>query len=472
MMRSHKPRYALVAALVAGAAMVPSAPAVASSGSAGVADAPQKVVSAYFADWDVYGRGYFVKDIPVDKINVIQYAFGVPGFDAATGKASCDILDPWADFQQVYWGGENTVDGVADTYPGQHLYGNFNQLRKLKLAHPDLKIEISLGGWTKSTHFAQLAATSERRSAFVSACIDTFIKGNLPTGGWPEDAGGIGAAAGLFDGIDLDWEYPTQVAGGVEDPSPADRHNATLLAREFRRQLDAQGRADGKHYLLTAALPAAKSSTNYYELKNFVKSLDWVNVMSYDYNVTGGAVAAHDTLFLSDPRDPHGNDPTWNTLGTVAWYLLNGVPASKLVVGVPFYTNQYIRNDGGLYQPFDNTGLDANQLGWEISPQPTYHDLVDLGGLVTADGQGRNGFTRTWNAQAGEPYLTNPAATRTLADGTTHTSATTIVYSDPRSIGERTALIKALGLRGAMCWEISQDSNDHALISALSPVLG
>jgi chitinase len=470
MMRSHKPRYALIAALVTGAAIVPSASAVASSGSAGVADAPNKVVSAYFADWDVYGRGYFVKDIPVDKINVIQYAFGVPGFDAATGKASCDILDPWADFQQVYWGPENTVDGVADTYPGQHLYGNFNQLRKLKLAHPDLKIEISLGGWTKSTHFAQLAATAERRSAFVAACIDTFIKGNLPTGGWPEDAGGIGAAAGLFDGIDLDWEYPTQVAGGVENPTPADRHNATLLAQEFRRQLDAQGRADGQHYLLTAALPAAKSSTKYYELKDFVKSLDWANVMSYDYNVPGGAVAAHDTLFLPDPRDPNANDPTWNTLGTVAWYLLNGVPASKIVVGVPFYANQYIRNDGGLYTPFDNTGLDANQLGWQLSPQPTYHDLVD-GGLLTAGGVGQNGFTRTWNARAGEPYLTNPAATRTLADGSTNTSATTIVYSDPKSIGERTALIKALGLRGAMCWEISQDSDDHALISALSPVL-
>jgi chitinase len=474
MMRSFKPRYAALAALVAGIALLPAqaAGAAGSSSSKGsAARTPNKVVSAYFADWDVYGRGYFVKDIPVDKINVIQYAFGVPGFDAATGKASCDILDPWADFQQVYWGPENTVDGVADTYPGQHLYGNFNQLRKLKLQHPDLKIEISLGGWTKSTHFAQLAATAERRQAFVASCIDTFIKGNLPTGGWPEDAGGIGAAAGLFDGIDLDWEYPTQVAGGVIDPTPADRHNATLLAQEFRRQLDAYGATTGKHYLLTAALPAAKSSTNYYELKNFVKALDWVNVMAYDFNVVGGPVVAHDTLFLSDPRDPHGSDWTWNTTGTVAWYLLNGVPAHKIVVGVPFYTNQYIRSDAGLYGPFDNTGLNPDVLGWEQSPQPSYHDLVDIGGLVSPAGVGQNGFTRTWNSQAGEPYLFNPAATRTLSDGTTITTATTIVYSDPRSIGERTALIKALGLRGAMCWEISQDSNDHALISALSPIL-
>ena len=68
----------------------------------------------------------------------------------------CDILDPWADYQQVYWTGDNTVDGVADdpNNPDQHLFGNFNQLRKLKAANPSLKIEISLGGWTKSTWFS------------------------------------------------------------------------------------------------------------------------------------------------------------------------------------------------------------------------------------------------------------------------------------------------------------------------------
>jgi chitinase len=425
--------------------------------------APSKVVSAYFADWDVYGRGYYVKDIPVDKLNVIQYAFGVPGFDPSTGTPSCDILDPWADYQQVYWTGDATVDGVADNpdNPDQHLFGNFNQLAKLKAAHPGLKLEISLGGWTKSTWFSTVSASAERRQAFVSACIDTFIKGNLPGGGWPASAGGVGAAAGLFDGIDLDWEYPTQAADSNVGYGPADRHNATLLAQEFRRQLDALGATSHKHYLLTAALPAAQSSTNYYELAQFTRSLDWANVMTYDFNVPGGTVAAPDTLYRHDPRDPHASDPTWNTVGTVLWYLRNGVPANKIVVGVPFYGNQYIRSTG-LYSSFDNTGLDANSLQWDQTPQPTYHDLIDLADTT--------GYTTHWNAFAGEPYLTNPAAVHALASGTV-TAPTTIVYSDPRSIGERTALIRELGLRGAMAWEISQDSDSHALIGALSPIL-
>jgi chitinase len=463
-----KPRIALAAAVLAGLGLIPSQAATAGPARGG--HAPNKVVSAYFADWDVYGRGYYVKDIPVDKLNVIQYAFGVPTFDAATETPGCAALDAWSDYQQVYWSGENTVDGVADNYPDQHLYGNFNQLRKLKAAHPDLKVEISLGGWTKSTHFSQVAKTAARRQAFVASCIDTFIKGNLPTGGWPENAGGLGAAAGVFDGIDLDWEYPTALAGGNVDYGPEDRHNATLLAQEFRRQLDALGQTTGQHYLLTAALPAAKSSTKYYELRDFVKQLDWANIMTYDFNVMGGAVAAHDTLFTPDPRDPGAADPTWNTVGTVAYYIAQGVPTHKIVVGVPFYANQYIRSDAGLYGPFDNTGLDPESLLWDQKPQPSYHDLVDVAGIVTAAGQGQGGFARNWNSWAGEPWLFNPAGVHSLAGGEV-TVATTICYSDPVSIGERTSLVKALDLRGAMAWEISQDSDDHALIGALSPIL-
>jgi chitinase len=145
-------------------------------------------------------------------------------------------------------------------------------------------------------------------------------------------------------------------------------------------------------------------------------------------------------------------------VGTVTYYLVQGVPRNKIVVGVPFYGNQYVRNDAGLYGAFDNTGLDPNSLDWDVKPQPSYHDLVDVAGIVNA-----NGYTRQWNAFAGEPYLTNPNAQ--------FGRPATIVYSDPQSIGERTQLIKLLGLRGAMAWELSQDSNDHALIGALSPVL-
>lgn len=476
MRRSRRLSVLVALAVTASLALVAAPPAQASS-SAPKPDGPKKVVTAYFADWNVYGRGYFVKDIPVDKLNVIQYAFGVPGYDEATGRASCDVLDPWADYQQVYWTGDNTVDGVADdpSNPDQHLFGNFHQLRKLKAANPHLKVQISLGGWTKSTWFSTLASTPELRKAFVASCIDTFIKGNLPAGGWPENAGGEGAAAGIFDGIDLDWEYPTQVAGGNVNPGPADRHNATLLAAEFRKQLDAYGAVTGDYYLLTAALPAATSSTKYFELKEIMKYFDWNNVMTYDFNVPSGPKASHNTLFTPDPRDPNARNLTWNTTGTVAYYLLQGVPANKIVVGVPFYGQQYLRTstvNRGLYSAFDNTGTDANVLTVDVTPQPTYHALVDEGGYVDAAGTtGGAGYTAYWNPLAGEPYLFNPAASHPNLTTGPATVPTLISFSSPRSIGERVKLIKALRLRGAMAWEISQDSDSHALISELARVL-
>ena len=143
-------RLAVAAALLLGAgiAVVPATAASAGGGEGGDGT-PDKVISAYFADWDVYGRGYFVKDIPANKINVIQYAFGNPTFDPATNTPGCAILDPWADYQQPY-GTDNSVDGVADDAANldQHVFGNFNQLLKLKKKHPGLRILWSFGGCT------------------------------------------------------------------------------------------------------------------------------------------------------------------------------------------------------------------------------------------------------------------------------------------------------------------------------------
>src|SRR5436309_8450911 len=144
----------------------------------GAAAKQPSVVVGYFASWDVYGRGYEVKNIPADMVTHLNYAFG-----AETADGSCVPADPWADFQRPIWDGASSVDGVADdpSNPDQHLFGNFNQLRKLKAAHPDLKIVISVGGWTLSKYFSDAALTQASREKFAKACIDTFIKGDLPT---------------------------------------------------------------------------------------------------------------------------------------------------------------------------------------------------------------------------------------------------------------------------------------------------
>jgi chitinase len=116
-------------------------------------------------------------------------------------------MNPYLDYQQVY-SADSSVDGVADDST-QLLRGEFNQLKKLKAIHPELKIVISIGGWTGSTWFSDAALTPQSREKFVNDCIDKFIYGNLPRG---NNAGGNGVAAGIFDGFDFDWEFP--VIGG------------------------------------------------------------------------------------------------------------------------------------------------------------------------------------------------------------------------------------------------------------------
>jgi chitinase len=455
----------VIVALLAGAGAMSFAGATAAQ--------PNQVRAAFFANWDRYARGYFVNQIPASKLNVIDYAFAAP-----TAAGMCALSDVWSDYQAPTWSGSNSVDGVADdpSDPNQHLFGNFNQLVKLKAAHPDLKVVMSIGGWTLSKYFSDVAATPAARQAFVQSCIALLLKGNLPTGGWPTQAGGDGVAAGLFDGIDIDWEYPGIDPGNGADHSPADKHNATLLLQEFRRQLDAYGAATGKHYLLTADLPAGNvNSTGSWELSSVAQTTDWINLLTLDFHGSWDSWTDFNAPFSLDPKEPQVGggaiQSTWNTKGTVDYYLANGVPADKIVVGVPFYGKRYVSvpsTNNGLYQPFV-------PQGWPFNDSPTLHELVDTGLTdgnlnvigptalaaptnVGNDQKGINGFTWYWNGPAGAPWLYNP----TLDGGTF------ISYMDPHAVVERAQLVNNKHLRGLWAWEVSQDDNANDLVNAMT----
>jgi chitinase len=169
-----------------------------------------KVVGGYFEEWSIYFAGYNIANLQANgvanKLTHLTYAFGNA---TATG---CTIADSYADYQDQYL---PSVSGAPYAGP---LYGNFAALQQLKQLHPNLKVEISLSG---AAGFSGAAS----RQAMVASCIDLFINGNL--------APGV-SAAGVFDGIDIDWEFPTAT----------DTLNATLLLKEFRRQLDALGKAN------------------------------------------------------------------------------------------------------------------------------------------------------------------------------------------------------------------------------------
>ena len=216
--------------------------------AAGARDRPREFVKVgYFIQWGIYGRSFFVKNLEdsgiAGRLTHINYAFGGVAEDGV-----CVSVDPWADYQRPV-GAAESVDGVGDE-ESSPLRGNFNQLKKLKSEHPELKVLISLGGWTLSKWFSDAALTAESRHTLVASCIDLFIKGNLPNG--------PGTGAGVFDGIDLDWEWPGSEGNPGNIIRPEDKQNFTALVAEFRDQLDALRRGV-RQALRAHRLPAGRA---------------------------------------------------------------------------------------------------------------------------------------------------------------------------------------------------------------------
>ena len=270
----------------------------------------------------MYGRGYEVADIissgSANALTFVNYAFANiyqknGGYECAQG---IDKLEPGAtnpNDPSAGTGGDAWADygrtplrlvGAAPTWDSK-LAGSFNELKELKAKYPKLKVLISLGGWTWSKWFSAASQTDALRKQLVSSCLNIYIKGNLPA---YSGRGGDGVLAGVFDGIDIDWEFPAVIGQPYNTVSAADRHNFTLLMKEFRAQLDA---VNGKHYLLTAALGSGKDKIDATEPGQYGQYMDWVNLMSYDFH--GGFEPQGPTDFQSnlypDPSGPNYYDP-------------------------------------------------------------------------------------------------------------------------------------------------------------------
>ncbi|MEU3063707.1 glycoside hydrolase family 18 protein [Streptomyces subrutilus] len=409
----------------------------AGSGGSGGHDRSYKKVG-YFTQWGVYGRDFQVKDLETSgsagKLTHINYAFGNVSADGKcfTGNVPGEA-DAWADYARPL-DAAGSVDGVADTWD-QPLAGNFNQLRELKAKHPGLKVLISLGGWSWSTHFSDAALTPASRKAFVSSCIDLYIKGNLPQDG---TRGGAGAAAGLFDGIDLDWEWPGSEGDADTTYRPEDRRNFTELVKEFRTQLDAHAKSVKKKstYELTAFVPTAPAKIDAgFDVRRIMRDLDFVNLQGYDFHVSGEKKTAQQSALRA--RDDFSVD------GTVEAWKRRGAPAHKLVVGMPFYGQGWTGVTGGgdgLGQPAAGPAPATWAAGYE-----DYKELKKLADSGTYQVHRDRRGGHAW-----------------LFDGTTLWT-----YDDPQVLRQKSGYVRDEGLGGAMFWSLDGDTADGELLSAV-----
>ncbi|XXT20264.1 glycosyl hydrolase family 18 protein [Sorangium sp. So ce429] len=385
------------------------------SGGSGGGDGGGKKVIGYFAEWGVYGRNYHVKNIDTSgsaaKLTHINYAFG-----NVTGNR-CQLGDTYADYDKAYSAGDS-VDGVADTWDAGALRGSFNQLRKLKRKHPHLKVLISLGGWTWSAGFSE-AALPANRASFVSSCVDLFIKDPR----W----------AGVFDGIDIDWEYPA-ACGSTCNQRPEDTQNFTALLAEFRRQLNAARSG----LLLTIAAPAGLDKIEKIQVGEIHRHLDFINLMTYDMHGAWEATTNFHSPLYNSASNP-AKALKYSTDEAVTAWLNGGTPASKLVVGVPFYGRGWTGVAG------------ASQGVWQSAAGAapgTYEAGIEDYKVLKAKGH---------------PGYTHPDTKAFYTfNGTEFWS-----YDNPASLGVKMSYIKSKGLGGAMFWELSGDTANGELVAAV-----
>ena len=369
---------------------------------------PPFVAGGYFASWAGYEKNFQASNVPAAFVSHLFYAFAKPVF-LSPSSASLSLGDPYADVERPYPG---------DPPGNDVLRGHFNQLLVLKRSHPHLKTLVSVGGWTWSDAFSSIASNPAARAAFVESCV-AF------------------ATNYSFDGIDVDWEYP---AAGTGDPL-----NFVLLLAELRQRLDRQSADDGRAYLLTAAVSADPSSlASRYRLADMAAHLDWFNVMSYDFAGTWLAKTAHDAPLLPNPSAP---DPGLSVLRTVQSFLSNGVPASKIVVGIPYCGKSFSNvppNQNGLFQTYSGVGPGS----WE----PGVVDFADL-----AEGSRGHAFL----SDPSFALFRDPAA----AAPWLYSSANRIfvTFDDEISVARKARLVRDMGLRGTMCWSLDMDSSAAAL---------
>jgi chitinase len=303
----------------------------------------------------------------------------------------------------------NSVDGVADTWDAGALRGSFNQLRKLKRLFPNIKILFSFGGWTWSGGFGQAAANP---AAFADSCYRLV-----------EDP----RWADVFDGIDIDWEYPNACGLTCDTSGPA----------AFKNVMQALRSRFGSGNLVTAAITADGSTGGKIDAADYGGAsayVDWYNVMTYDYFGAfnpQGPTAPHSPLtsYTGIPQAGFNSDAAIQKLKS------KGVSASKLLLGIGFYGR-----------------------GWTGVTQEA------PGGSATGAAPG----TYEQGIEDYKVIKTRCPANRTVA-GTAYAKCGSEwwSYDTPATIGGKMSWARTQGLGGAFFWELSGDTTNGELITAM-----
>ncbi|WP_307834376.1 glycoside hydrolase family 18 protein [Paractinoplanes lichenicola] len=364
-------------------------------------------VVGYFTGWGVYARDFQVKDLDAsgaaEELTHLLYAFG-----KVTG-GKCTAADRWADFEKPFAAGQS-VDGVADE-ASNPARGNIGQLRRLKAKHPGLKVLWSFGGWTGSGGFTQAARDP---GAFAESCHDLVTDPR-----W----------AGVFDGIDVDWEYPNACGMSCDKSGP----------EALGRMLGSLRTAFGPDAVITAAVPGDSTKLEATDYRTAAEPATWLSAMTYDYFGAGGEdVRKTQKTAPHSPLSAYPGIPRTSSTAsaTVDKLLALGVPASKILLGIGFYGRGW-------------TGV--------TGPEP--------GGAASGPAAGR--YEK--GLEDYEALVKRCPPTGTIGDtayafcGNQWWS-----YDTPETIKTKMAYARSKALGGAFAWELSGDTTSADLLTAVA----
>ncbi|KAL8283749.1 hypothetical protein RQP46_005544 [Phenoliferia psychrophenolica] len=324
-------------------------------------------------------------------------------------KVERTLTDAWSD-EQIHYEGDSWND------VGTNLYGNFKAIYLLKKKFRHLKLLLSIGGWTYSPNFAVPMSTASGRDVFVTSSIKLL-----------EDYG--------LDGLDIDWEYP-------KDASQA--QNYVDLLRALREGLDrhaaSKGLAPADGYELTIAAPCGPSNYEILKVREMDQYLSFWNLMAYDYSGSWESTAGHQAA-LYDTGAPNAI----STDKAVRYFTSQGVPTSKLVIGIPLYGRSFMgaKGPGSPYQGVGQGSWEQGVWDYKALPLP--------------------GSTPGHDPQLVASWCHNPSTGEWVS------------YDNAQGAATKADWIRNNGFAGAMYWELSGDrarGDAEAIVPLVAQRLG